>query len=198
MKFFLHTPETIRIINEDQEFACTPEEFAALAPAYPGLPDGAVVRYWTPDQQYVGDGNGNLTPDNLDCLSYVLNIATYNTPAIYVHVVLSKTALCVSYPNDYIDFIADIKPSLDPNGDNLPVTQEWYIRMRHEAELTFDAFRLFFQDGACHASYRYQAGIPLGVWRVEERDFDQILVNGQRYQVRLANPVTVTLYRELA
>ena len=37
MKFFLHTTQQVRLINEDQDATFTPAEFAALEPNYPGL-----------------------------------------------------------------------------------------------------------------------------------------------------------------
>jgi len=81
MRLFLHTLSKIRIINGDQEWAGTPDAFAALEPGYPGLPlltqSPALVRYWTPEWSYVEAANGQKHPNTVDCAVFCDNVATY-------------------------------------------------------------------------------------------------------------------------
>jgi hypothetical protein len=198
MQLFLHNSEKIRIINGVQEFACTPEEFVDIEPTYPGLPEGAILRYWTPEQSYISDGN-TQTPDLLDCLPFILQIATYTqeNPCIYAHVTLSKTVLFVDGP-DVIIFSAALKATPNPADSNLPVTQSWIIRLRHECGSVADSFLAEFVAGACEYEYLYRAGLPLGDYYLSANDFNPVTVNGETYQVRLVNPVIFTLFRILA
>jgi hypothetical protein len=198
MQLFLHNSEKIRIINGVQEFVCTPEDFVSLEPTYPGLPEGEILRYWTPEQHYVSNGN-TQAPDLLDCLPFILKIAAYaqENPCVYAHVTLSKTVLFVDGP-DVIIFQAALKATPSPADPNLPVTQSWIIRLRHESGNVSDSFLAEFVAGACEYAYVYREGLPLGNYILYERDFDPVTVNGQTYQVRLVNPVIFTLYRILA
>lgn len=197
MKFFLHTPEQVRLINGDAEASFTPNEFCVIEPDYPGLPAGMIARYWTPERHFVGDGNG-IYPDTVDCAPYVekVNVYLHNLPSIYAHVTLSRTALSIS-SLESIQFAAALKPTADPASEPLPIDREWLIRLRHENGLLFDAFRVVFVGGACAYTYTPQSGLPLGVWYVDEQDFDKVVVAGQTYQVTLVAPVRFTVYREL-
>jgi len=88
MKYFLHTTTRIRILNGDLEWVGTPSEFSALEPAYSGLPAGMIVRYATPDYQYVSDGDDQFD-DTVDVLQYCDMIDTYapgsGNPASYIN-----------------------------------------------------------------------------------------------------------------
>jgi len=198
MKFFLHNPLLVRIVNDTHDFTCTPERFHVLEPEYPGLSGGMVLRYWTCERTYLGDGERQY-PNDHDCGQYCDRVATYTAyPAIYAHVSLSQPALCVNAdPQDTILFDVHLKPSLDPEDDDLPVTQDWIIRLSHEDGLKFDGFHAPFVNGACSRLYTYSYGLPLGDWYVDETLFDLVEVGGTVYQVHLAQPVTYTLYREL-
>jgi hypothetical protein len=200
MKFFLHTPSRVRIINEEQEFSCPPKIFAVLEGDYPGLPEGKNYRYWTPDYSYV-DGDLFVFPDLLNCLPFINKVADYNhsLPVIYAHVTISKTELCVNAdPSDAIVFSAMIKPSTDPESSNLPVDGIWYIRLRHQDGFAFDSFRSEFINGDCtEMSYTYKEGLPLGIWELHEEDFAPVQAGGQWYQVKLVAPITFAVYREL-
>jgi hypothetical protein len=199
MKLFLHTPAKIRIICDEQEFSCAPAAFAALEPAYPGLPAGKIYRYWTPDYSYL-DGDATVAPDPLNCLPYIARVASYNQalPVIYAHVGLSKPALCANAtPADSITVTAALKTTPDPQSPSLPVAEEWYIKLRHEDGLAFDSFRAAFVGGECTLAYIYREGIPLGLWQLREEDFALVSAGGQWYQVKLAAPVSFTIYREL-
>lgn len=187
IKLFLHTVEKIRIINESQDFSCTPEEFQGLEPDYAGAPD----IYWTPAFHTPNDAP--------DCSAYVERIASYiqQFPVIYAHVSLSKTLLNVDLPGDAIQFTARLKADIDPASPTLPVEQNWVLRLSHENGLNFDAFWAEFTSGECQKSYTYRTGTPLGKWFVNENIFDKVTVGGATYQVRLAAPVEFAVYREL-
>lgn len=199
MQLLLHTPAKIRIVNGEQEFSCTPAAFAGIEPAYPGLPAGATERYWTPAYSYVQGPDLWLSPDPLNCLPFIAQASTYQTVGtIWVHVTLSKTELCVNAdPVDTLEFTATFKAAADPQAGTLPITYAWNIRLRHEGGMVFDAFHAVFLNGVCADTYTYKDNTPLGYWSLREEDIDLVQVGGQRYQVKLAQPVTLTFYREL-
>jgi hypothetical protein len=199
MQLFLHTPVKIRIIDDEQEFACEPAAFSALEPAYPGLTEGQTYRYWTPEYSYV-EGVTMVSPDPVNCLPFIQKVSVYQQQlaTIYIHVTLAKSTLCVNQiPADSIQVTAAFKPSVDPESPTLPVTHEWFIKLRHEDGWAFDSFRAVFVDGACALTYDYKEGLPLGNWALLESDFVPVTVGGQTYQVKLAQPVSFTMYREL-
>jgi hypothetical protein len=200
MKLFLHTPTRIRIINDDeQEFTCSPAAFAGLEPEYPGLPEGCNYRYWTPDYSYL-EGEGITTPDPVNCGIYIDKVSEYtqNIPVIYMHITLSQTTLCVNLnPPETIHVHGVFKPSADPTSPTLNIDHEWLIRLRHEANLVFDSFRVEFTGGECDVDYGYREGLPLGIWTLQAADFDLVREGAQWYEVRLAAPVVFTAYREL-
>jgi hypothetical protein len=109
---------------------------------------------------------------------------------------LSQTALDISQ-NEQINFVAVFRPSDNPDDPPLPVSDAWLIKLRHEDGVSFDRFLAQFIDGSCSANYTYHQGTPLGEWRLHEEDFDLVEFAGATYQVRLANPVSFTMYREL-
>jgi hypothetical protein len=199
MQLFLHTPAQVRIINAEQEWRGTPADFAAIAPTYPGLPDGITERYWTPDYSYLQGPGQWITPDPVNCLPWIENLSAYQASGVvWVLVTLSKNTLCVNAtPPDSLAFAAAFKASNDPAADPLLVDHEWHIRLRHEDGMIFDAFRAEFVNGVCAATYTYQDGIPLGYWALREDDIDRVQVGAQWYQVKLIAPVNFTLYREL-
>lgn len=199
MKLLLHTPQQIRIMNDaGQEWQGTPAAFAALAPDYPGLPEGITERYWTPDFSYLQGPGQMITPDPLNCLSYIANVSAYlQLGVIWVSVELSKATLCVNAdPPDSLIFTATFKAANDPQSQTLPVNQAWHIRLRHEDGMIFDAFHAIFTNGVCSETYTYKDG-PLGYWTLREADIDRVLVGAQWYQVKLIQPVKLTFYREL-
>lgn len=185
-------------MNDTHDFTCAPGRFQELEPDYPGLPEDIVLRYWTPERSYLGDGSQQYA-NELDCGPYCDRITTYTAyPAIYAHVSLSKTALCVNAdPQDSILFDIHLKVSADPAAADVPVSQSWIIRLSHEDGLKFDGFHAPFSNGECSKLYTYSNGLPLGDWFVDERLFDLVNVGGVDYQVKLAQPVKYTLYREL-
>ncbi len=197
MKLFLHSLERLRIINEPLEWAGTVQEFQALEPAYPGLPDGATIRYQTPDLQYYEDSSGRHA-DPVDCLPYCEQVAAYlNGGCIYTHVSLSKTLLNIDDTTDQIDWEAHLKPSSDPTSADLPVSASWPIKLRHANGVDVDLIYITFFEGACAYTYRYREGLPMGDWMINEEDFGKIEVQGQSYTVRLAQPVQFALFRML-
>jgi len=198
MRFFLQLGETIRIINEPDEFACSFSQFQILEPLYPALPTNKLVRYWTPDQAYL-DGDARAAIDH-DCGPYTLKVEEYAAPdpCIYAHVSLSKTTLCINAdPPDTIVFEAHLKASTDPEDDDLPVNYTWDIRVRNESDLFYDAFALNFVEGMAGGIYEYQSGLPLGRYYINEADFDRVTLGATTYTVKLLEPLIFTLYRNL-
>lgn len=201
MKLFLHTSEKIRIVNEPNEFTCSPEDFLTLEPGYPPLPSGMVSRYWTPERNYVSDGVSQFDEPDFDGSGYCDNVTTYlvTMPTIYAHVTLSKNDLQVDTdPADSITFSASIKATTNPEDPSLPVTQAWFIRLRHENGLAFDSFKADFVNGDVSKIYVHRQDLPLGVWYLDENDFEGVTVGETTYQVKLVNPVQFTIWRELS
>jgi hypothetical protein len=203
MKFFLHTSSKIRIINGDQEWTGTPEEFQQHEPAYPGLPiltnAPAVTRYQTPEWKYIEDAAGAKHPDNVDALQYCERIGSYRpvTPAIYVQVTLSKVLLCASNPSDYIQFAAAIRSGPDAADPVLPIDAVWPIMLRQKNGLAMDNILVTFNQGLYAGNYTYNATLPLGEWYVDEQDFAPVTSGDTTYQVKLSAPVRFTIYRNL-
>ena len=198
MKFFLQNLIRVRLATDELSFECSPARFHELEPEYPVLAEGRILRYWTQECSYEVDGAGARYPCMVDCGPYVDKLATYTDyPVIYAHVSLSKTTLCInSDPVDSITFECHIKPSMDPEDDDLPVTQDWIIRLTHEDGLKFDGFHANFVNGACSKIYTYKDGLPLGDWYADESLFNLVEVGEQVYKIVLAQPVRYTLYRE--
>ena len=98
MKFFLHTSEKVRIINEPDEFSCSPADFLTLEPEYIGLPEGMTSRYWTSERSFVSDGVTQIPDTTFDGGIYCDKVTQYQgqLPTIYAHVVLSKQELCMN------------------------------------------------------------------------------------------------------
>lgn len=202
MQLFLHTLSRIRIINGDLEWSGTPQEFALLEPAYPGLPvlsvAPAAARYQSPDLKYVEDTRGVRYPDvSVDALQYCARIGQY-APAqsIYVHVQMSALQIDADDPTAQIDFTAQFRATENAADPVLPVSAGWLIKLRHESGQT-DLFQIAFENGCCAYQYHYRAGLPLGDWYLSEADFGTVEVAGQTYKVKLANPVRFALYRRL-
>ena len=197
MKFFRHNTSNVRIIHNSEEFSCTPEQFQALEPDYPGLPDGATLRYQTLEQQYILGAGGQKQPDTIDALPYCDRIPLYTVPepAFYAHVALSKHVLSID--NDSLTFSAALR--LGPAADALllPMTTAWPIMIRQKNGLAFDNIMIAFIDGQCAYTYTYKDGLPLGEWYIDEQDFSLVEYEGQTYRVKLAAPVHFTIYRML-
>lgn len=193
MQFFLHKTDRVRIVLDEHEFECTPERFAELEPDYPGLPDGATTRYWTPGIQFF---EGGITYDAHDCGQYCQKVSEYaEYPVIFARVTISKEEICGCDPNDSIAFTASLE---DAEGNILPLDYSWFVRLTHEEEGDIDRVLLDFQLGQCSKTYRFLEGNPLGEWFLDESKFNLVTFGGQQYQVKLINPVRFTAYRELA
>src|SRR5512136_292294 len=182
MKFFLHTTNRIRIINGDQEWNGTPDEFKILEPLYPGLPvltnAPAVVRYQTPEWKYIEDSQGVKHADLFDALPYCDNIATYAPvmPCIYIHCTLSKTLLCASDPQDAIPFSAAIRSGPLAADPLVPISAIWPIMLRQKNGLAMDNILVAFVNGEFAGAYTYSASLPLGEWYLDEQDFALVLM----------------------
>jgi hypothetical protein len=201
MVLFLHTPEYIRIVNEGltpSEFSCSPDIWYQLEPEYPPLPEGKVLRYWTPRYNYV-DGNYREN-EEFDGQIYCDKVNMYESlfPTIWVHVTLSQDHIDVNAdPPETITFTATIKLTQGGEGDPLPIYETWFIRLRHEDGFSFDNIRSDFVNGVCSYIYEHEPDAPLGNWYLDENDFDQITVGEMSYTVKLAHPVTFNLHRTL-
>lgn len=203
MKLFLHTSERIRIINGDLEWSGSPAEFLIKEPDYPGLPTlseaTAAIRYQTPDVQYIEDTTGVRHPDLFDALPYCDTVSTYlaNDPAVYVHIVMSVPLLIVNDPESCINAEITIRGTADPNDPALPLTATWPINLRSKNGLVIDNILIPFADGVALIAYYYQAGLPLGEYRIDESDFDRIDMGGMMYQVKMVNALRFTVTRQL-
>lgn len=203
MKLFLHTLSRIRIINGDQEFECTPDEFQALEPDYPGLPvltqSPAVTRYCTPEWSYVEDANGQKHTNTVDCLPYCDKIAGYTVerPAIWVHCDLSKPLLCASDPADTIPFTIDMRTGPDAADPLFPISETWPIALRQKNGLAMDNILLSFVNGHASGNYTYDQSLPLGEWYIDAQDFALVPVGETIFEVKLAHDVRFTVYRNL-
>lgn len=205
MQLFLHTADRIRIVNEGQspsEFTCSPSDFVLLEPDYTALTSGAVGRYWTPEQNYAIDVNGGRFSEDFDGSIYTAKCDQYGAalPCIYAHVSMSKTTLCLNAdPQDSMTFTAALKATTTPTDPSLPITAGWIIRLRNKDGEVSDAFSFTLTNGESgNMTYTPPAGILPQVLYVEEADFASIELSGQRYQVKLVNPVEFTLYRILS
>lgn len=189
MKFFLHTPNRVRILNGDLEWTGTPAEFLLCEPDYPGLPIltqvPAVVRYQTPEWKYIEDSNGLKHPDTFDALPYCENIANYvvEPPAIWVHTQQAKALLCASDTNDTIPFSIAMRSG--PNADDplLPITANWPIMLRQKNGLAMDNILISFIDGQASGAYTYNEHLPLGEWYIDEADFTPVILGETVYVV---------------
>jgi hypothetical protein len=200
MKLFLHTPTRIRIVNEDDEFSCSPAAFAGIEPEYPGLPPGSVYRYWTPGHAITSTADNINMADTLNCTMYIEKVGLYNKklPVIYFHLALSQQEVCVNRnPPERIRIQGTLKPSLDPANAPISLDLTWLLRLRHENSLAFDSFQITFVGGVCEFAYQYFPGLPLGVWSIQDSDFEIIRKDGQWYAIKLAQPISFTVYREL-
>lgn len=203
MKFFLHTSNQIRIINGDQEWNGTPVEFQILEPEYPGLPvltnAPAVVRYQTVEWKYIEDSQGAKHPDSFNALVYCDNIAAYvpSSPCIYIHCAMSKALLCSSDPNDTIPFIAAIRSGPLETDSLIPISATWPIMLRQKNGLAMDNILVSFVAGEFSGDYTYNPSQPLGEWYLDEQDFISVTMGETTYQVKLADPVRFTIYRNL-
>lgn len=203
MKLFLHTSERIRIINGDLEWSGSPVDFQTKEPNYPGLPTltqyPAAVRYQTTELKYIEDTANVRHPDLFDALPYCDNISAYlaSAPAVYVHVLMSTPLLIVNDPESAISAQISIKGTADPEGANLPITATWPINLRSKNGLVLDNILVPFEDGEALIAYYYQEGLPLGEYRIDESDFDQIPISEVLHQVRLASPLRFTVTRML-
>ena len=196
MKFFLHE-NSIRIINGAVDMTFTPQEFSQMEPNYPALATGIQTRYWTPERAYISDG-AVISPIDHDCSGYVENVANYIAPAIWAHVSLSKTVLCINGdPPDFITFDAALRVSSDPESQLLPVTYSWNLKLRDENGFIQDTFHSEFVNGAYSGLYSYKEGLPLGRYHLDEADFDRVSVGSLSYTVNLVSPVEFTIYRNL-
>lgn len=81
MQFFLHTPSLVRLLYGPLEYRCTPDEFQTLEPDYPGLPEGVIMRYQTPELTFLDTG-AERQEDTVDALQYCANIATYPSSSL--------------------------------------------------------------------------------------------------------------------
>jgi len=200
MKFFLHTPDYVRIVNDassPSEFTCTPEQWALLEPEYPALPSGMTLRCWTPEQHYVSDGVVNYPEEGFSAEAYCNNVAAYQTPCICADVQISATELCINAdPVDTITFQAWLR---DCQNNILPVTDGWIIRLRDAHDDEIDAFPVQFTAGATpQMTYSAPPNAHLGRVHIDEADFTTVTVPGiGTYAVTLLTPVEFTLYREL-
>lgn len=186
MKCFVHTAAAVTIINEAKRFTCAPATWQQIAPEYAGQPD----IFWTPGLK--------IPSDAPDCSAYILNIDAYlPVGSIYAHLELSQSRICATNPADAATFTARLKPSLDPTSDDLPVTQDWIVSLIHQNQVDRDSFRLAFVNGACSYTYRARAGQLLGDWHVNADEFTLVPVGAAVYTVKLAQPVLLTIYREL-
>jgi hypothetical protein len=138
--------------------------------------------------------------DQLDCTMYIEKVGLYNKklPVIYFHLLLSPSEVCVNRtPPERIHFQGMLKPSLDSTNAPILLDSMWLLRLRHENSLVFDSFRIAFVGGVCEFAYQYFPGLPLGVWSIQESDFEIIRKDDQWYAIKLAQPVSFTVYREL-
>jgi hypothetical protein len=196
MKFFTHTPDYIRIIDDSQPdgtFTCTPAEWYAIEPDYPALPSGMTGRVWTPENNYATDGL-NQYPEAFDASVYCQNVAAYQLPCIYADVQVSSDRLNIA--GDSLTFQAWLK---DENGNVLPVDHSWIIRLRDADNEETDAFELVFTSGATPLlTYTCPPEANLGRIHVDENDFDPVDVPGMgTFLVKLMAPVEFTIYRQL-
>lgn len=203
MKFFLHTLSKVRIINGDQEWNGTPDEFMLLEPEYPGLPvlsqAPAVTRYQTPEWKYIEDSQGVKHADLFDALQYCENILTYTSviPAIYADCVLSKVLLCASEESDSIPFTLTIRSGPANSDPVIPITAVWPIMLRQKNGLAMDNILISVTDGVFSGAYTYDHALPLGEWYIDEQDFTQVPIGETTFQVKLSQPVRFTVYRSL-
>jgi hypothetical protein len=196
MKFFLHE-NSIRIINGALDLTFTPQEFSLLEPTYPALPSGIQTRYWTPERAYISGGE-SLLPIDHDCEPYVNAVQNYIAPAIWAHVSLSKTTLCInSDPADFITFDATLRALPDPESLVLPINYAWNLKLRDENGMIEDTFHSIFVNGAFAGLYSYKEGLPLGRHHLAEADFDRVTVGNLTYAVKLVSPVEFVIYRNL-
>jgi len=203
MKLFLHTLTRVRILNGDQEWTGSPDDFAILEPDYPGLPvltqAPALVRYQTPEWKYIEDANGQKHPDTFNALVYCENIAAYviEPPAIWVHTDQQKALLCASNPLDTIPFTIDMRSGPTLDDPILPMTAVWPIMLRQKNGLAMDNILIAFTEGHASGAYTYNEHLPLGEWYIDESDFATVDLADVTHVVKLANPVRFTIYREL-
>lgn len=202
MRFFLHTTNRIRIVNGDQEWTGTPDEFQQHEPAYPGLPvltnAPAVTRYQTPEWKYIEDSQGVKHADLFDALQYCDNLANYTPviPSIYVKATLSKTLLCASDPNDSIPFTLMIVAGPEETTP-LPITAIWPIMLRQKNGLAMDNILIGVTNGEYAGAYTYDSSLPLGEWYIDEQDFTTVTMGETTFAVKLTAPVRFTIYRNL-
>jgi hypothetical protein len=203
MRFFLHTLDRVRIISGDQEWTGTPAEFQILEPDYPGLPTldnaTAVTRYQTNEWKYVEDSLGAKHPDSFNALVYCDNIGNYTpqTPCIFVHCAMAKALLCASDPEDTIPFTASIRSGPLETDSLIPISAIWPIMLRQKNGLAMDNILVEFVNGEFAGAYTYNQAQPLGEWYLDEQDFAQVTMGEITYQVKLADPVRFTIYRNL-
>jgi hypothetical protein len=203
MRFFLHTTNRIRIVNGDQEWTGTPDEFQHHEPAYPGLPvltnAPAVTRYQTPEWKYIEDSQGVKHADLFDALQYCDHITNYTpvNPCIYADVTLSKTLLCASNPADTIPFTLAIRSGPEHADPVIPITAIWPIMLRQKNGLAMDNILIGVTNGEFAGAYTYDSNLPLGEWYIDEQDFALVPVGEVTYQVKLTAPARFTIYRNL-
>lgn len=203
MKLFLHTMQRVRIMNGEQEWTGTPDEFQQCEPDYPGLPvltqAPAVTRYQTPEWKYIEDSMGKKHADTIDCLGYCDNIAAYvlEPPALWVHADLTKALLCASDPSDTIPFAIAMRMGPDAADPLAPISATWPIALRQKNGLAMDNILLTFVDGQASGAYTYDDSLPLGEWYIDEQDFAAVPFGDRTYVVKLAHDVRFTVYRNL-
>jgi hypothetical protein len=203
MKLFLHTLSRIRIMHGDQEFVCTPDQFQALEPDYPGLPTlthaPAVTRYQTAEWKYVEDSQGRKQADMFDALPYCDKIADYDVspPAIWVHPTQGKTLLCAGDPEDVIPFTISLRTGPTLDDPPVPLTAMFPIMLRQKNGLAMDNILVSFVDGQASGNYTHNPALPLGEWYIDEVDFDRLMIEGVDHVVKLVAPVRFTAYRVL-
>lgn len=197
MKLFLHTLSRIRIMNGDQDFQTTPDAFQAFEAAYPGLPDGMVTRYQTPELAYVQDAAGHHHADPFDALPYCNNIGGYvaTPPAVWIHCELAKPLLCASDPSDTIPYTLAIRTGPDPADPLVPIPGVWPITLRQKNGLAMDNILVAFTNGQASGVYTYYPGLPLGEWYIDAADFTTVPIDGVEHIVKLAQDVRFTVYR---
>jgi len=186
MRLFLHTLSRIRIISGDLDFECTPDQFQALEPDYPGLPTltqaPAVCRYWTPEWSYVEDSNGVKHPNTHDCAAYCDKIAEYAPLLPVLTVSLSITGgdgrdvpgiVRGVSGQDSLAVTGDIR---DAAGTLVPLSYSWRItivKVRSVAEpVPLDSFT--YTVGVDHGDFyvsMFVHDVP-GVYMISDADFD--------------------------
>lgn len=212
MQLFLHTHTRIRILNGDQEWTGTPDEFRRCEPEYPGLPiltqAPAVIRYQTPEWKYIEDVNGGKHPDVFNALPYCANIAAYimPTPIVWIHHTLTAQAGAVIFQPDGVPLLRNVAD------DVLRITSTVRASADHDSPI-IDQLQQAFPIRVCYCDGR-EAFIKLvspiapGVYQYDLSFFDKlpvrhrlfdstftaVEVDGVTYAFQQVTPLIIDVY----